>query len=712
MRISSRILRVIKSIHIIRVNSAQTEKTIYPQLICNSISIVLCAFYIAIACVLSLSGCSNGSSGNGDGTPADGPPVVAPVISWSPAVTGLPGALVRDLAVDPSNFNRMFAATDGGLYRTGDGGASWSAVTSDDAILAFDRVEIDPLTPTTIYSARSGTGVFKSTDDGLSWTAASTGLTDNTLRVLAINPTSPRTIYAGTDTTIFKTVDGALSWVALNLPVVDPEVDAIAIDVLNPATIYASTNGAGVLKSIDAGASWSVLTSGLSNPSVHSIAIDPSNPETVYAGTCGGSDLTRVFKSTDGGASWSETGLWTNYCVSALAIDPSAPTTLYAVSSFMGSPSNMGNLSKSNDGGASWESIDRGLPFSFKCSDIILNPTAPSKVYVGGEGSISGGIIRGAAQNGVYLSTDGGATWTARNDGMTNAEVVALFVNPADPRFVCAGLGSEYLGFSSSLDAGDTWGGRSFSSSIEFFDFEADPADPRITYAAGIGRYDSLFVVNGHDLSGIGADPSPINIRNFVVVMVDGNVTFFAATQNDGIFKSTDYGTSWTEINTGISNLSVTALVADPERTMILYAGTRDGVFKTTNGGASWSQMSQGLAVSIINALAIDPQNTAILYAGTDGGVYRTLDAGESWGASNDGLTALIVQAIAVDPEQPAMVYVGTPGGVFRSLDRGESWAEENDGIYVRDVRAIAIDPVTPSTIYVGTSNGGIFKAR
>src|SRR5206468_3734344 len=144
---------------------------------------------------------------------------------------------------------------------------------------------------------------------------------------------------------------------------------ALAIDPMTPSTLYAGTYGGGVYKSTSGGAGWSAVNTGLPyyygryyfRPYVTALAIDPQTPTTLYAGT-GGSG---VFKSTDGGASWSAVNTGLPYSgpsytphysyVPALAIDPQTPATLYAGTSGSG-------VFKSTDGGASWNAVNTGLP--------------------------------------------------------------------------------------------------------------------------------------------------------------------------------------------------------------------------------------------------------------------------------------------------------------------------------------------------------------
>jgi hypothetical protein len=136
-----------------------------------------------------------------------------------------------------------------------------------------------------------GGGVFKSTDGGESWTAINTGLTSTSVNALAITPSTPVILYAGTSSggrgSVFKSADGGASWTAVNTGLTDT-VMALAIDPSEPTTLYAGTWSSGVFKSVNGGASWGAMNTGLASLTVRALAIDPSTPARVYAGTEGG----------------------------------------------------------------------------------------------------------------------------------------------------------------------------------------------------------------------------------------------------------------------------------------------------------------------------------------------------------------------------------------------------------------------------------------
>lgn len=305
---------------------------------------------------------------------------------------GLEGVYVSALAIDPSKPSTLYVGTPtcnpfctgGGVLKSSDGGGTWNATGLGDVdATSGSTLVIDPVTPTTLYAGTYGGDVFKTTDGGDTWNvtslSTSDGHPDAVLSALAIDPTTPTTLYAGVyDVGVFKSTDAGGTWsaTALTFPAGgDPDgvfaysVYALAID---PATLYACVGyGRGILKSTDGGTTWSA--SGL--PSCV-LAFDPATPATLYAGGGG------VFKSTDGGTTWSASGL-PNAVVSALAIDPSAPATLYAGGALPYGGN--GVVFKSTDGAMSWQAINAGLPPNSNANVIALaiDPTTPTTLYAG-----------------------------------------------------------------------------------------------------------------------------------------------------------------------------------------------------------------------------------------------------------------------------------------------------------------------------------------
>jgi photosystem II stability/assembly factor-like uncharacterized protein len=361
------------------------------------------------------------------------------------------------LAIDPQNTTTLYAGTSAGLFKSTDGGASWTEANSGLPAGIVSLV-IDPQNTSTIYaaiysSAYLNGGVYKSTDGGANWKLTNSGLeAAQTLGALTMDPNNPGTLYLAAlcnlkpcdSAGVFKSTDGAASWIPASsgLAAGYTFVDSFAIDPQNPDTIYATlfspTTGAGqVFKSTDGGRRWNPASSGLPVSPVSfsrgHLVIDPQNPSTVYTTIGNG-----VFKTTDGGISWrpASSGLpaadsylnWGSFAT--LAIDPHNPSTLYAATS----PQTGSHVFKSTDGGASW--VDTGFPNSFRADGLglAIDPQNSSTVYAFTPN-----------QHGIFKSTDGANTWTEVNSGLRPTYTVYSFaVDARNPGTLYAGQITDY----------------------------------------------------------------------------------------------------------------------------------------------------------------------------------------------------------------------------------------------------------------------------
>jgi photosystem II stability/assembly factor-like uncharacterized protein len=287
--------------------------------------------------------------------------------TWTAVNSGLTNTHVTSLAIDPSNPDIIYAGTQGGLFKSINGGASWS----DSGLTNVDHLVIAPSNPNIIYAGGID-GLFKSTDAGGHWSQISAPDARFVGYSIAIDPTNPNIVYGGNSLCVAMSVDGGGNWTCGG----PGGAYALVIDPKNTSTIYAGTYGNGVYTYT--GGAWNVSSTGLTNAYVTSLAINPTNTSIIYAGTDGG-----VFKSTDGGASWNaiNSGL-TNTKVTSLAIDPSDPSTIYAGTN--------GGVFESTDKGANWSAINSGLTNTHVTS-LAIDPSNPDIIYAGTDG---GGVFK------------------------------------------------------------------------------------------------------------------------------------------------------------------------------------------------------------------------------------------------------------------------------------------------------------------------------
>jgi photosystem II stability/assembly factor-like uncharacterized protein len=284
---------------------------------------------------------------------------------------------VTAVAIDPQTPATLYAGTQGGVFKSTDGGSSWSASSAGLANLLVNTLAIGAGAPATIYAGTSGGGVFKSIDAGASWAPASTGLTDTFVLALVVDPSASNVLYAGTNGGIFKSTDSGSNWTAANTGIAAGlQIRGLAIDAQTPGTLYAATGG-GVFKSTTGGTSWSPVNNGLPELSVRSVAIDPQTPASLYAGTTQG-----VFQSPNGGASWAPTGAGiSETSIRVVVVDRQSPATVYTGTSG-------GGVFRSTDRGATWSTFNVGLGNR----DVRALALSPSGVCLHA-GTFGGGVF-------------------------------------------------------------------------------------------------------------------------------------------------------------------------------------------------------------------------------------------------------------------------------------------------------------------------------
>lgn len=388
------------------------------------------------------------------------------------------------VAVDPKNPNTVYFATRGAALRSMDGGTSWKAFAlgedvrwfwSPNSVTALAIASSDSSDSSAVYAGTYARGVWKSADDGETWTAMNSGLTAANIQALLPDPQNTGTLYGvmgGVE--IVKTADGGVTWKSANsgLPT-EAFIGPLAIDPQNPARLYAATGWEGVFTTTDGGTNWASSNIGLPG-AVNGVTIDPQNGNILYAGIgdegCwewGRCSRSGVFKSTDGGASWSYSGLW-GYWVARVAVAPSDSNVIYAVGFlprlaggasdawYWGSPA----FFKSTNGGATWDVLSLPIP---SMGGLAINPQQPSTAYIHGDllKTNDGGTswsevdlrsvqalaidpqtpstIYAGTTAGVFRSIDGGESWTAVNSGLTTLAIATLAFDPQDPRTLFAG---------------------------------------------------------------------------------------------------------------------------------------------------------------------------------------------------------------------------------------------------------------------------------
>ncbi len=685
--------------------------------------------------------------------------------SWENIGPGGGGWITAMTVVNDAQHTVYVGCDVGGIYKSTDHGQTWTIKDEGLSIYFMHDIEYDRTNPEILYLASRG-GVFKSIDGGDHWEAKRNGMPpiedfsfSTPMSDIAIDPFDHNTIFAavgvpnsgydldsyhwqssGVKGTIYKSTDAADTWTAIyntGIPI-EAMIYSLAIDPTNSNIMYAATSE-GVYKSTDAGANWTLKNTNIPHGLTMRILINPSNTDILYVTIWAlpGSPIWQggIYKSTNGGNTWaainnglpqvmgSTSGFTTNY--PNLLMDEQNPETLY-IGNIPYTPDP--GVYKTTDGGANWTWVSRAEPPNQNISlgwisedqasaapmAMAIDQQDPNRLYFGTSMHLFTTDNAGDTWTYAYTNDMGNGYW--QGNGFETTVCQAITVDPSNPDNVYFGYWD--IGFLKSTDGGSTFKrsvtGMTYPNNV--FDIIVDPANPAILYAAG-GWWEDNY---------------------------------------GEVYKSTNYGESWTPLNNGIVDAQIWSIALDensPVNSRTLYATSyENGIFKTTDGGQSWFSVSNGLGTNgnlQMRKITIDPNNSNILYAGLEnktieigdnlstvqGGVYKSVDAGVNWTRIDNSAPQLSVWDIEVDPNNSSIVYTAVDaeydhtlqedflGGVYKSTDGGSTWQLLNNGFGNPEnliVTAIDIDPTDSNILYATTSDSpfhddssgrGIFKS-
>jgi photosystem II stability/assembly factor-like uncharacterized protein len=365
--------------------------------------------------------------------------------SWSNDNYGFEGATtgnfggiaVTGLVVHPTQSSTIYAGTGGGVFRSTNGGRTWTAMNNGLTSRNVVAIVMDPSTPSTLYVAVSGfsgvRGIYKTTDGGTSWNRRSNGIIESEPVSLAIDPDTPNTLYVGvsfcciTGSHIYKTTDGADNWAPLvNATPLVPA--SIAIDPFSSSTIYVAdaVSPGAVHKGTNGGTTWQNL--GLSGaPPVRWVVVSPLTQGLLYAGA----DQS-LFKSVNGGTSWTQVPNRSGKVV----FDPVSSSTVYVLSNPF--EFNSQGLFKSTDNGQTWVQMNKGLNTP-QVTALAIDPLRPSTLHLGSapSGGQEGFVTRiNPAGSALIYSTFIGGPPSPQNFFNTNASAHAIAVDAFSNAYV------------------------------------------------------------------------------------------------------------------------------------------------------------------------------------------------------------------------------------------------------------------------------------
>ncbi|MGC1458266.1 MAG: choice-of-anchor D domain-containing protein [Steroidobacteraceae bacterium] len=456
------------------------------------------------------------------------------------------------------------------------------------------------------------------------------------------------------------------------------KVDAIVVDPRNVSVVYIGTDSGGVWKSLDGGTKWAPLTDSTALLGIGALAFDPSDSNVIYAGTGGDYGFyleAGIIKSTDGGATW---------------INVAAPFLAAGRPQFLQiavDPANGQNVLAATDYGL-WHSTDAGLNWArqtnAQAGSVVFDTGHPGVAYY-----TQDFLVSGDGSDGLYRSTDSGATWVHIGNSGTNPippAVVALtpklYLDPSNSQVMY--YETAVTTFSESVGNGAIY--KSTDGGVNWTPL---PSLPPLCCQ----KYASAFAIN----------PTSPNILYAGIV---------------DLYRSTDGGATWASMvqSTGTSSVQLhpdhhaLTFTADGST---LYDGNDGGVFRTTAPGAptyDWQSLNNGTLATLLlyPGLSVDPNNASTATVGTQDNGTLLYKGDSTWIGSfscgDGGYTA-------IDPHTPTNVFISCASrpSIYRSVTGGQdgSYVEADAGIdstdRIDEAPPLVMDPNQPSRLYFGT---------
>jgi hypothetical protein len=541
----------------------------------------------------------------------------------------------------------------------------------------------------------------------------------------------------------------ALAWQSVGPYNIGGRVTALAV-VGSGTTAYLGSANGGVWKTTNSGVDWTCVTDGYPFFSIGSLALDPSTPGTIYVGTgeANGSvdsyDGDGLWRSSDGGVSWTNLGLTTSARIARVLVDPADPNhVLVAAMGEQFSTSPDRGLYVTHDGGATW-SRTLYVSDSTGVTDLVMNPAHPDTMYCATWERVRRLTYRRTSgpESGVWRSIDRGETWTRLSVGLPtptdSVGRIALAVAPTLPSTIYAsitgGAGMSYngMGFYRSLDAGSTWTrmvgpGSSWASDFGapsgfgwyFGDIGVDPANASHVWALGVSL---LTTANGG--AGWGSAGSGLHADNHAIWIDPANSNHLFIGCDGGFFWTTT-GTSFTHSN----NLPISQFYdgdVHPTLASTICGGLQDnGQVLTTSGPSSWTNVPQPGGDGF--HFLIDPISPNVMldeaqYCTYGGGFYRSTNSGASFG-STSGWTASDRfgwdTPIAINPRNHNVLLAGSQYA-YRSTDNGVTWSKISGDLSYSAPTALVFGCITTLSIsnadttvyYAGTDDARVWRSN
>ncbi|WP_418639144.1 VPS10 domain-containing protein [Winogradskyella sp.] len=626
---------------------------------------------------------------------------------------------ITSIAVENGNLNHIISGSQtGGVWKTLDGGVTWTVLTDNLANMDVYALAIDPLNSSTYFWGSYSGAIFKSLDNGATWSLLSSLPGGGNVNKILIHPTDTSKMYCSAEGGgLYKSTDGGLSWSIIHFSATNGY--DFEFKPGDPSVIYASGNA--FYKSTDNGLTFSEVPGVGSNQFSNGpkmIGVSPDNPIVIYVVEAQSGLYNGLYKSTNGGITFSKLN-HTNknyFGYSSLADDDlgQAPRDMdIAVN-----PNNINdvhiagiNTWRSTNGGVTFNVTSQWTPYDANLEDVgychadvdimeFVGTGENTKLLVGTDG----GIYR--AENPTVVNSN---YYTDLTAGMGIRQFYKIGVSQTNPVIVTGG--SQDNG-SSLLGADGNWTDWFGADGMEGF---VDKNNSQLIYGTSqfggfIKSFDaglSISYLTQPDDKGGDSD------WNWVVPFEQDPITqdvIYCAF--DEVYKSIDGGNVWTSISQNFS-ADIDHFKIAPTDNNKMYLAINGAFWYTVNGGVNWTQSSLSIGGGRINDIAVhptDPNKIAIATTNNQK-VYVSTDNGASFSSIRWDLPSFSSQALAWQDNGKDGLYVGMNYGIYYTdNDLGNTWTPFNNGLPNVRINELEIN-AADNKLYAATYGRGLWRS-
>jgi len=651
-----------------------------------------------------------------------------PIRSIGPAVTG---GRIHDVEALSDDAETVYVATaSGGLWKSTNGGTTWTSIFDDQPVSTFGDVAIAASNANVVWAGTGeqqnrqstswGNGVYRSVDAGSTWTHL--GLVDTRhIGRIQVHPDDPDVAYVAAQGNlwapsehrgVYRTTDGGETWEKVLFVDEQTGVVDLAMDPENPDVLYAAAYqrlrktwgfngggpGSGLYKTTDGGDTWTELTNGLptGDKGRIGVSVSPADPQTVYA-LVEHADSSGTYRSRDAGQSWTHVNDLNPRPMyySHIVADPVDRDRVYVLST---------EAYTSADGGDTFTRLPTRPTYDVGVhSDhhaMWIEPSDPSTFYLAGDA-------------GLHITHDRGQTYRRINN-LPIGQFYAIGVDgqhtPTDPYTIYGGMQDNHSWMGPSATrrwigiVNDDWKQTGFGDGMY-----QQVAGPRSVFVGsqngGLTRVDPT---TGDRIDAAPFEPDSLNFRFDWVTPThvsrhDSSTMYLGGNR---LFISRDRGRTWTRTEDLTKDIG-------RERLSLMGVPGNEEMLSKHDGTASYSE---------ITTIAESPLTPEILWVGTDdGNVQVSRDGGETWTEVGAKIAALdsapddttYVSRVVASASQPGTAYVTLDAHrdgdfapyVYKTTDFGASWTPLHDGLPSGSVNVILEHPDDPQVLFLGTEH-------